>query len=140
MEIIRIVIPAIFIILEGIRDMKKRRISMISVFLTGILGVFLSIPFLKDNFISILGGIMIGIICLLVAKFSGEKIGYGDGWELMVMGIYLGFRGNLYLISISLFLASFVSVVLLISKKARRETELPFVTFMIPGYFLLIVV
>ena len=140
MEIIRVVVPGIFLILEGVRDLKKRKISMTSVFLTGILGILFGIPLIKDNFISMLGGIAIGLVCLLIAGLTNEKVGYGDGWVLTVMGIYLGFRSNLYLLSVSLFLASLTSVLLLISKKAGRKTELPFVTFMIPGYFLLIAI
>lgn len=140
LEIIRIIALVIFLFLEGIRDLRKRKISMITVMVVGAIGIILRLGNIRENELEILGGILIGVILLLLAKLTREKIGYGDGWILVVTGVYLGFYGNMYLLLLSLFLASLVSIFLLAVKKANGKTELPFVSFMLPSYLLLLVI
>lgn len=140
LEIIKIVVLGVFLLIEGIRDLQKHKVSMITVMIAGILGVIFQFGIIQENGLKIIGGILIGIVLLLLAKMTREKIGYGDGWIFVVTGIYLGFRGNIYLLLISLFLASLVSIYLLVFKKANRKTELPFVSFLLPSYLLLFVI
>ncbi len=140
LEIIKIIVLGIFLFVEGIRDLRKHKVSMIMVVAAGVLGVILQFGIIQENGLEILGGILIGIVLLSFAKMTREKIGYGDGWIFVVTGIYLGFRGNIYLLLLSLFGASWVSIFLLMFKKANRKTELPFVSFMLPGYLLLFVI
>ncbi len=137
LELIKIIVLGEFLFLEGIRDLRKREISMITVIIVGILGGILQFNYIKDSGLEIVGGVLIGVVLLILAKVTGEKIGYGDGWVLAVSGLYLGFRGNMYLLLLSLFGASIVSISLLLFKKATRKTELPFVSFMLPSYLLM---
>ncbi len=140
LEIIKIIVLGVFLLIEGIRDLRKHRVSMITIVIAGVLGVILQFSIIRENGLEILGGILIGIMLLLLAKMTREKIGYGDGWIFVVAGIYLGFRGNIYLLLLSLFLASSASICLLVFKKVNRKTELPFVSFLLPGYLLLFVI
>ena len=139
LEIIKIISLGTFLFVEGIRDLRKHKISMLAVIVAGVMGGILQFDSLEENGWEILGGIFIGIALLILAKVTKEKIGYGDGWVLMVSGIYLGVRGNMYLLLLSLFLASLVSICLLVFKKVNKKTELPFVSFVLPGYLLLLV-
>ena len=140
LEIIKIVVLGVFLLIEGIRDLQKHKVSMITVMIAGILGVFFQFGIMQENGLKIIGGILIGIVLLLLAKMTREKIGYGDGWIFVVTGIYMGFRNNMYLLLLSLFLASLVSICLLAFKKVNKKTELPFVSFILPGYLLLFVI
>ena len=140
LEIIKIVVLGVFLLIEGIRDLQKHKVSMITVMIAGILGVIFQFGIIQENGLEILGGILIGIVLLLLAKITREKIGYGDGWIFVVTGIYLGFHSNMYLLLLSLFLASLVSICLLVFKKVNKKTELPFVSFVLPGYLLLFVI
>ena len=140
LEIIKIIILGLFLVIEGIRDLRRHKVSMLSVALAGVIGVIIQIPLIKEIYPDMIGGILPGIILLLVAGFTKERIGYGDGWVMFVAGIYLGFAGSIYLLTLSLFIASLTSVLLLICKKAGRKTELPFVAFMVPGFLLMPVV
>lgn len=137
LEIIKIVVLGVFLFLEGIRDLRKHKVSMIMVVVVGIIGGVLQINSIRENGMGILSGIFVGIILLLLAKITREKIGYGDGWIFVVTGVYLGFRDNIYLLLLALFLASLVSIFLLAIKKVNGKTELPFVSFMLPSYLLL---
>ena len=140
LEIIKIVVLGVFLLIEGIRDLQKHKVSMITVMIAGILGVIFQFGIIQENGLKIIGGILIGIMLLLLAKMTREKIGYGDGWIFVVTGIYMGFRNNMYLLLLSLFLASLVSICLLVFKKVNKKTELPFVSFVLPGYLLLFVI
>jgi len=140
LEIIKIVVLGVFLLIEGIRDLQKHKVSMITVMIAGILGVIFQFGIIQENGLKIIGGILIGIVLLSLAKITREKIGYGDGWIFVVTGIYLGFHSNMYLLLLSLFLASLVSICLLVFKKVNKKTELPFVSFILPGYLLLLVI
>lgn len=140
LEVIKIVILGVFLLIEGIRDLQKHKVSMITVMIAGILGVIFQFVIIQENGLKIIGGILIGIVLLSLAKITREKIGYGDGWIFVVTGIYLGFHSNMYLLLLSLFLASLVSICLLVFKKVNKKTELPFVSFVLPGYLLLFVI
>ena len=140
LEIIKIIVMGVFLLIEGIRDLEKHKVSIITVVIAGVIGVILQFGIIQENGLEILGGILIGIVLLLLAKITREKIGYGDGWIFVVTGIYLGFHSNMYLLLLSLFLASLVSICLLVFKKVNRKTELPFVSFILPGYLLLFVI
>ncbi len=139
MEKVRAIIFLIFILLEGIRDLHKRKISLVSVSAFGSLGILLQCTHWSENWMNLLGGIGVGAAVLLLAKITKEKIGYGDGWVLMVSGIYLGFYGNLVLLAYSLMATSAVAILLIVLKKAKKNTELPFVTFMFIGYIVLMI-
>ena len=138
MELIRICLVGVFLLWEGICDLRKKKISVKCAVVFGIIGLFLDFFELKECWPSLLGGLLIGIVILVLSKITDEKIGYGDGYVLTVTGILLGFRWNLTLLFMSLWLAAIVSVVLLFLKKAKKKTELPFVSFMMPGYILLL--
>ena len=140
LEIIKIVVLGVFLLIEGIRDLQKHKVSMITVIIAGILGAIFQFGIIQENGLKIIGGILIGIVLLSLAKITREKIGYGDGWIFVVTGIYLGFLSNMYLLLLSLFLASWASICLLAFKKVNKKTELPFVPFILPGYLLLLVI
>ena len=106
LEIIKIVVLGVFLLIEGIRDLQKHKVSMITVMIAAILGVIFQFGIIQENGLKIIGGILIGIVLLSLAKITREKIGYGDGWIFVVTGIYLGFHSNMYLLLLSLFLAS----------------------------------
>ena len=139
LEVIKYLVLLIFLATEGIRDFKWRKISVVSSGIFGVMGVVLQITDLKDTWIDLMAGMMIGAVLLVLSKITSEKIGYGDGIVLMVTGIYLGFSGNFMLLSLGMLFSSAVSIVLLILRKATKKTELPFVSFMFGSYFIMCV-
>lgn len=138
LEIISMVMPGIFLFMEGLRDIRKREISMINVGVFGVLGIPVRLILDMNNWFGMIAGALIGLAVLISAKITREKIGYGDGWLLVVTGIYLGFRYNLFLFTISLFLSAAVSIVLLICKKVNRKSTMPFAAFAFLGYCLML--
>lgn len=70
--------------------------------------------------------------CFLFAvKFShGKEGGYGDGILLMILGFMEGLSAVVFTCCMALFFQSLVAVVLVVAKKADKQTEIPFVPFM----------
>lgn len=139
-EAVRIIVLGIFLFMEGIRDFKRHRIAMWSVFLFAVVGIALGIPEGMSVWRDMAAGITVGLVVLVLAKITEGKIGFGDGWVLMVTGLYLGFRGNLFLFMTALFVSAVTSVILLLSRRADKKTELPFVSFLFISYILTIAI
>lgn len=139
-EIIRMIAVGIFLLIEGFRDFRKRKISVLSVLIFAVLGIVLEIPEGITVWKEITAGIMVGAVVLGLAKITEGKIGVGDGWVLIVTGLFLGFRGNLFLFMAALFASAVVSIVLLLCGKADKKTQLPFVSFLFIGYMLTITI
>lgn len=74
-----------------------------------------------------------GLGFFLLSFFSGEKVGYGDGWTLLMIGLFLGaYRCFLALLA-GLLAESAAVMVLLMFKKIQRDREIPFVPFLLLG-------
>lgn len=74
-----------------------------------------------------------GMGFFLLSFFTKEKVGYGDGWVLLMIGLFSGlFRCFLILLT-GLLLESVVAVVLLTFKKIQRDKEIPFSPFLLLG-------
>lgn len=69
-----------------------------------------------------------GAILILTAYLTG-KIGYGDGLVMLILGIAAGYKKSLVIFMISLMLAAILSALLLLLRKADRNTRIPFVPF-----------
>lgn len=117
----------------GLQDLLKRKIRNSYLYLGGIGGVvykFVSmaadISILKDWFWSLVPGMLL----LLIAKVTREKIGYGDGWVVLILGNFLSITEVWYVLQMAMFIVITVSLILLCSKKVTAEYQIPFLPFL----------
>ena len=82
-----------------------------------------------SRFVVCLSGMLPGAALVILALCTGA-IGYGDGIVVAFLGLYLGFGEVLLLLTISLFVMSLCSLVLLLLKKVRKNTHLPYLPFL----------
>lgn len=85
------------------------------------------------NLVEIGLGILPGIFLILLA-FATKKIGLADGIVLCCMGLFDRYLTSVITFCIASFLIAIVSVVLLFAKKVKRNTQLPFIPFLVGGY------
>lgn len=78
---------------------------------------------------AVAGGGMI-LLCMLFAK---DGVGAGDLKIYTLVGFYLGLAGVINVMFYSLFSAALVGIVLLVSKKAKRKTQIPMAPFIFLG-------
>ena len=69
-----------------------------------------------------------GILLLYIAAVSGEKIGYGDGWLVLGMGMWNLEKEVWFALVTGCMLCAFTGILL-------KKRELPFVPFLTVGYF-----
>lgn len=81
-----------------------------------------------------------GLCFLLLSRCTKEKIGYGDGLMLLIIGAAVGFYQCFFALCIGLFFSACFAVLLLILHKAGKGSRLPFIPFLALGmgvYFIL---
>ncbi len=71
-----------------------------------------------------------GLLFLFCARLTGEKVGYGDGILLLILGGCLAFPLIWYVWLFALLMAAFWAGILLCRKKANRNTRIPFIPFL----------
>lgn len=74
-----------------------------------------------------------GILFWLLSFISGEKVGYGDGWVLMMIGLFSGAVRCFLILLTGLAVESFLVLALLAFGKVHRDKEVPFVPFLLLG-------
>ncbi len=87
----------------------------------------------KLSWTAILWGGIPGTAVLLLAQVTRQQVGYGDGWELIIMGCLLGWGDCLLGLGIALLGIFGVSVILLLLRRVRGNTRIPFVPFLCMG-------
>lgn len=80
-------------------------------------------------------GIVPGVGMILIAFATREKIGYGDGALLILLGLLEGERVMIELL-LALFLAAVFGIFLLVLRRATVRTQIPFVPFLLAAHIL----
>lgn len=75
-----------------------------------------------------------GLLLLGVARLTGEAVGYGDGWLVMALGIYLGFWGLMEVLAAAWMLLAIAAGMCLVRKKWSRRAALPMTPFLTAGF------
>lgn len=83
---------------------------------------------------SVIAGAAFGLLFLAAAKWMPEKLGEGDGWMLATAGVYLGFWELLEALLGGLLLMAAVSLGMLLGRKWRLHTQVPFAPFLFGAY------
>lgn len=69
----------------------------------------------------------------LLSFLTREKVGYGDCWVLLMIGLFCGFSRCFLILLIGLLLESTAAIILLALKKIQRDKEIPFSPFLLLG-------
>lgn len=68
-----------------------------------------------------------------ISRVTKEKVGYGDGWVLMMIGLFTGLGGCFMILLVGLMLESAVVLVLLAAGKISMDRTVPFAPFLLLG-------
>ncbi|MDE6748759.1 MAG: prepilin peptidase [Lachnospiraceae bacterium] len=74
-----------------------------------------------------------GMFFLLLGFCTREKVGYGDGLMLIILGLFLGFFRCFLILCVGLIFSSVFALILLIFRKAGRNSRLPLIPFLTIG-------
>jgi leader peptidase (prepilin peptidase)/N-methyltransferase len=103
-------------------------IGMLTAFILRVIGVSAD-----ESWIMIGAALLPGAIFWAISYVTREKVGYGDGWVLLMIGLSIGVAKCIAVLVTAL-LAEFVCLVLLLAlRKIHRDNEVPFVPFLLVG-------
>lgn len=125
----------IFLGICAVYDSVERKIPLIVVWLGIITAVLLRIEGLAGDgkwqtaALSVIPGVMFWMLGFI----SGEKVGYGDGWMLVMIGLFVGLWECFLILMTALISGSIAVLVLLAAGKVSRNYQLPFAPFLLFG-------
>ncbi len=79
-----------------------------------------------------------GIVFWGLSFISGEKVGYGDGWMLIMAGLFIGLWKCFLILLIGLVAESVAALILVAIKKVSGNEEIPFAPFLFLGMGVLV--
>lgn len=130
------------LLMGSISDIRTRKISVKLLLLFGILAisyhVFLKIFRVGEGIelLFYLMAVIPGAAMIGLAKVSRESIGYGDGYLLVVIGLFLGIKRTIVILTGALFITALSSMWLLVGKRAGLKKELPFIPALLAAFLL----
>ena len=126
-------VAGVVLFVLAVIDFKKKWIPVGPVLALG--GVLLVFRLFEGVTISnLVYGLVPGVILLLVAWITKEKIGVGDGLLFLSLGCGYGIESMMLLLAAAFGAAAVISMVLLVFGRANRKTELPFLPFLFVGW------
>lgn len=127
----------IILIIISFIDIRSQNIPNKAVMFTLLIGSLFILLGNLSFYDSICGMLVGGVIMWLISLIPGA-IGGGDVKLMFALGLCLGFQGILNAMLISFFLASMVSLMLLLLKKLGRKDVIPFGPFLAVGTIIVI--
>lgn len=115
------------------QDIKERKIQNVYLKIGESLGIIFNIMSISAGTFSLkerMWALLPGIIFLIFAKVTKERIGYGDGMILGVLGNFLKISDVCYILHGALVLLLIFSVLLLCTKKVSKDCQIPFLPFL----------
>ena len=125
----------VFLGICAVCDSVERNIPLAVVWLGIITAIVLRVQGLAGNItwqsaaLSIIPGVMFWILGFV----SGEKVGYGDGWMLIMIGLFVGLWECFLILMIALVSGSVVVLILLAAGRVSKDFQLPFAPFLLFG-------
>jgi leader peptidase (prepilin peptidase)/N-methyltransferase len=133
-------IVAAVLTVESISDIKTKSISLARLVCYMIVALALNIIMRYQSFISLFGGIVVGVIFLGFGILTKEGIGYGDGAIFICLGAVLGLYDNLRLLMYSLMLAAIVGGIYALVRKKNLKVRIPFIPCVLITYVVMTLV
>lgn len=120
-------------------DIYFRKIPVNLLILAGAAAAMYQFFVKKEDVCLVAGGMAVGVLFLVIGKVTQESIGYGDGWAVLILGIYLGFWKLLEVLAATCFLLAAASVICMVRRKMSRKAAIPFYPFLMAGYLMCLV-
>lgn len=130
-EILLFVLLAVCAIFDGL----KKEIPLAVVWLGIVVAVVLHIrgDMGDETWAAVLLSMIPGAAFWMLSLITGEKVGYGDGWVLLMIGLFTGLGRCFMILLVGLMLESTLILVLLALRKISTDRTVPFAPFLVLG-------
>ena len=128
------IILLVFLALCALWDGFKKEIPLVVVWIGIAAAVIMHASgIIEGTRLSIGISVLPASIFWIISFVTREKIGYGDGWVLLMIGLYVGFMKCVLILMAALVLESIILLVLLVLGKIHKDEEVAFVPFLLLG-------
>ena len=132
---------ALWLLVLAVLDIKERHVPVWMIALGGALAAASSAVSIWQGTIQsgeLFWSMAPGAIMLAVVIVTGQA-GWADGAVLAAFGLLTGSRACVFSFTLSMLLISAVSLPLLVFRKVRKNTRLPYLPFLCAGYFVQVI-
>lgn len=126
----------VLLFMAGVTDIRKRQIRRRTIGVLFLICIAAAAAQDDLGLWDVLSGAAVGACAVGLSVLSHERIGRGDGLIIGAIGMALGMRRCLMVVSVSLFMMCITAAIVLMLKKGDRDTKLPFVPAIFAGYAL----
>lgn len=130
-EILLFCLLGICAVWDGIRREIPLAVVWIGMITALVLRVYGAVG--DHTWVSALLAVLPGAAFWLLSYITREKVGYGDGWVLMMIGLFAGLQNCFLILLAGLVTESVVALILLAAGKTAGDREIPFVPFLLFG-------
>lgn len=125
----------VFLGICAVYDGVAKEVPLVVVWLGIITAIVLHIQGLSGNqtWQAAVFSVIPGMTFWILSFITGEKVGYGDGWILIMIGVFIGLWKCFLVLMIGLILSSLVMLILLAFRRVSRNYQLPFAPFLLLG-------
>ncbi|MCQ2523160.1 MAG: prepilin peptidase [Lachnospiraceae bacterium] len=116
---------------ESVSDIKERKIHLFVIIPAVLIAEFLYGLFLSTNGMELIFNLIPGVLLLLLAHFSKESVGYGDGISLLFVGAVLGMSNTFFVLVLAFSGCAILGLIVLLFKLGNKKSRLPFLPFIL---------
>lgn len=118
------------LIIQSYWDIRYKEIPILVTIFGGFLGIICSV--LRERAPGdLMEAVIPGLFCLLIGKITRQALGYGDGFLLCAMGMYVSCGTLLSILMTACIAAGIVALALLVFGKKHGKDQIPFVPFLL---------
>lgn len=130
-EILLFLIMGICAVIDGL----KREIPIAVVWMGIVIAVILRLRGMIGEGGAIMAALSVipGVMLWMISFVSREKVGYGDGWMLVMVGLFVGIWRCFLILLIGLVSESVIVLILLAVQRISRDRRIPFAPFLLLG-------
>ena len=116
-------------------DGMEKKIPLAVVWLGIITAIVLHMQGMTGNqsWLSVVLSVLPGVLFWMLSFVTGEKVGYGDGWLLVMIGVFTGLWKCFLILLVGLTAESLVVLVLLVMGRITKNRQIPFAPFLLLG-------
>lgn len=118
----------------SIQDVKRKQIHIALLCIGMVTVMFGAMFFIDISIKNRLMGFLPGGLLLGLNLITKNQIGIADGIIVCIIGGALGFYISSGILLFALFLSAIISLILIVLKKVKRKTTIPFIPFLFAGY------
>ena len=115
-------------------DIKEQQVPLQVSFIGGVVGVLLSV-YQERVSLDVLIALVPGISILIIGKLSQERVGYGDGIVISILGLFYSLEEVWRICFCAFMFSAGIALVLLVLWKKKGNETIPFIPFLLLGWF-----